>query len=137
MAATCEPTLPNGDAPAGEQPSPTWYGIGLLYTSALGHGGEILADPRSVEADGSIGLKFAWWRAPGVGVAGDLRITGHELTTGATVTASIPDGYGQRFQASGITFPSEGCYEITVRSGDAELVFVAKITKAPAAAADS
>lgn len=130
--AACNPTLPNGDTPAGMDPTPTFHGNGSLYTSGLAEDGEIVADPRSIAADGSIGIKFAWWRAPGVGAAGDLEITGHEVNTGAVITASIPDGYGQTFQASGITFPTDGCYEITVTSGDAALAFVTKITK-PAA----
>lgn len=80
-------------------------------------------------------MKFGWWRAPDVGVAGDLQISGHETNTGAGIVASIPDGYGQRFQATGITFPAEGCYEITARSGNARLTFVVQVTKvAPPAA---
>jgi len=126
--ATCNPTQPNGDAPPGEDPGPGWYGNGRLYTG-LWPNGEILATPSFVEADGSIGMKFPWWRAPGVGVAGDLRITGHEISSSASIRAVIPDGYGQRFQSSGIYFPMEGCYEITARSGDTSLVFVAKVTK--------
>jgi len=126
--AACEPTLANGETPAGEDPSPRWYGNGRLYTGVWPNG-EILADPRFIAADGSIGMKFAWWRAPGVGRAGDLQITGHEISTGVSIVASIPDGYGQRFQATGITFPTEGCYEITAQSGDAQLTFVTKVTK--------
>jgi hypothetical protein len=129
--AVCEPTQPNGATPPGEDPSPYDYGNGQLYT-VLWPSGEILADPNYVEPDGSIGMKFPWWRAPGVGMAGDLRITGHEITTGESITASIPDGYGQRFQATGITFPTEGCYEVTGTSGDAPLTFVTKVTKVAA-----
>jgi hypothetical protein len=129
--AVCEPTQPNGDTPPGEDPSPSFYGNGRLYTTGLGARGEF-ANPRFVAADGSIGMKFAWWRAPGVGAAGDLKIIGHEINSGASITASIPDGYGQRFQASGITFPTEGCYEITGKSGDASLTFVTKVTKVAA-----
>ena len=134
MAAGCQPTQPNGDRPPGEEPGVTWYGNGRLYT-ALWSNGEILADPRYVEADGSIGMKFPWWRAPGVGAPGDLEIHGHEIATGAQITAVIPDGYGQRFQATGISFPTEGCYEITGQSGDAHLTFVTKVTKVAAPAA--
>lgn len=132
QAAACSPTLPNGNTPPGEEPGPTFHGNGSLFTSGLAEDGEIVADQRWIAEDGSIGIKFPWWRALGVGAAGDLEITGHEINTGAIVTASIPDGYGQAFQASGITFPTEGCYEITVTSGDAMLTFVTKITK-PAA----
>ena len=124
----CNPTQPNGDTPSGEEAAPGFYGNGRLYTSGLSHNG-IRADPGSVAADGSIGLKFAWWRALGVGAAGDLQIVGHELNTNATIVATIPDGYDQYFQATGITFPTEGCYEITARSGDAALTFVVKVVK--------
>jgi hypothetical protein len=134
VAAACGATLPNGDTPPGENPGPTWYGNGRLYT-ALWPNGEIRADPSFVEADGSIGMKFPWWRAAGVGAAGDLEITGREIRNGASITAHIPDGYGQGFQASGITFPTEGCYEITGQSGEARLTFVTKVTKVAAAAA--
>lgn len=131
--AVCDVTLPNGDSPPGEEPSPTFHGTGSLFMSGLAEDGEIVADRRSIAEDGSIGIKLAFWRAPGVGEAGDLEIIGHEVNTGAVVTPTIPDGYGQRFQATGVIFPAEGCYEITVTSGDAVLTFVTKITK-PAAA---
>ena len=130
----CQPTQPNGDTPPGKDPNPSSYGNGRLYTTGLWDSGKIRADPRLVEADGSIGVKFGWWRAPGVGAAGDLQITGHELHTGASIVPSIPDGYGQDFQATGITFPTEGCFEITARSGDAQLTFVVKVTKVAAPA---
>lgn len=129
VGVVCEPTQPNGDTPPGQDPSPSSHGNGRLYTTGLWAKGEILADPRFVAADGSIGMKFAWWRAPGVGAAGDLQITGHEMSTSASIVASIPDGYGQPFQATGITFPTEGCYKITAQSGDAQLTVVVKVTK--------
>ena len=128
LAEACKTTLPTGGTPPGEDPSPNVYTNGRLYTG-LPINGEILADDSFIEPDGSISWKFGWWRAPGVGAAGDLRITGHEITTGVAITASIPDGYGQRFQASGITFPTEGCYEITATTGDTHLTFVTKVTK--------
>jgi len=94
--------------------------------------GELMADPSDVAPDGSIEIKFPWWRAVGVGAAGDLQITGRETSTNASIVPSIPDGYGQHFQASSITFPTEGCFEITARSGDAQLTFVVKVVKAAA-----
>jgi hypothetical protein len=130
--AVCVPTQPTGGTPPGENPSSLVYTNGRLYT-ILWPNGEILATPDVVEPDGTIDMKFPWWRAPGVGAAGDLQITGHEINTGATISASIPGGYGQRFQATGILFPTEGCYEITAKSGDALLTFVTKVTKVAAA----
>jgi hypothetical protein len=132
--AVCVPTQPTGDTPPGENPadSSVVYSDGRLYT-VLWPNGEILASPDYVKPDGTIDMKFPWWRAPGVGAAGDLQITGHEINTGAAIAASIPSGYGQRFQATGILFPTEGCYEITGKSGDALLTFVTKVTKVAAA----
>jgi hypothetical protein len=125
VATVCETTRPNGAIPPGEQPSANDYGNGRLYT-ILPPNGEIVLDPS--------GIKFPWWRTPGVGVAGDLKIEGHEITTGAAVRAVIPEGYGQRFQASGLYFPSAGCFEVTGRSGDASLTFVTKVSKVRSAA---
>jgi len=132
--AACVPTRPTGDTPPGENPaeSSLVYSDGRLYT-VLWPNGEILASPDVIEPDGTIDIKFPWWRAAGVGAAGDLQITGHEINTGATVTASIPGGYGQRVQPTGILFPTEGCYEITAKSGDALLTFVTKVKKVDAA----
>jgi hypothetical protein len=121
VATVCETTRPNGAIPPGEQPSPDDYGNGRLYT-ILPPNGEIVLDPT--------GIKFPWWRAPGVGVAGDLKIEGHEITTGAAVRAVIPEGYGQRFQATGLYFPGAGCFEVTGRAGDVSLTFVTKVRSA-------
>ena len=132
--AVCVPTKPTGGTPPGENPaeSSLVYTDGRLYT-ILWPNGEILATPDVVEPDGTIDMKFPWWRAAGEGAAGDLQITGHEINTGATISASIPSGYGQRFQATVILFPTEGCYEVTAKSSEALLTFVTKVTKVAAA----
>jgi hypothetical protein len=75
-------------------------------------------------------MKFGWWR----GVSGKLTIEGFRL--GASVPpiqTSVPDGYGETgFQATGILFPSEGCWQITGRVGEASLTFVTLVIKVPA-----
>jgi hypothetical protein len=44
---------------------------------------------------------------------------------GLPVRAETPDGYGDTgFQASGIIFPAEGCFEIVGEAGGVELTFV-------------
>ena len=129
--ATCAVTLPNGLTPPGDEPAASHHGDGLLYT-VLAPDGRIVADDRSIEADGSIGWKYPVWRARGVGEAGDLEISGHELTTGTAIRSVIPDGYGQRFQAGGVHFPGEGCYELTLRSGEASLTFTTLVDVADA-----
>jgi hypothetical protein len=61
------------------------------------------------------GMKVGWWRT----TPGKLTIDGRRLDAPAPpLKASIPDGYGPTgFQATGITFPTEGCWEITARVG--------------------
>lgn len=89
---------------------------------ALPTDGKLLITP---EKDGSLDMKFPWWRA----VRGRLTITGRRLDGPADpLRARVPEGYGETgFQASGIIFPSEGCWKITGRAGDAELTFVLEV----------
>ena len=51
---------------------------------------------------------------------------------GRRLTATdVPDGYGVTgFQASAVTFPTEGCWEVTGRVGNASLTFVTLVLKA-------
>ena len=98
------------------------FGNSDLWVGGLGENGVILADSRMLESDGSIGWKFGWWRiAPGT-----LTITGRRLDAPAPpARASVPEGYGpEGFQASGVSFPTEGCWEITGSVGGSTLTFV-------------
>jgi hypothetical protein len=65
-------------------------------------------------------------------VTGKLRIEGRRLDGPAPpLTADVPDGYGDAgFQASGIDFPTEGCWEVTGRVGSASLTFVTLVVAA-------
>jgi hypothetical protein len=82
----------------------------------------IVAPPDFVEPDGSIGMKFGWWRA----VEGSLRIGGRRLDGPAPpLRADVPGGYGEMgFQSSGVYFPTEGCWEVTGTVGGTRLTFV-------------
>jgi hypothetical protein len=55
-----------------------------------------------------------------------LKITGRRLDApGPPLVASVPDGYGTAgFQASGVFFPTVGCWEITGSVGGSTLTFV-------------
>ena len=45
--------------------------------------------------------------------------------------ALLPEGYGTvGFQASGVDFPTEGCWEVTGAVGDATLTFVMFVQRA-------
>lgn len=125
-AGTCPSTKPSGlAAGGGERPfssSALAYGNPHLWVVPLLEDGVIHADARSIEPDGSIGQKFLWWRiTPGI-----LAITGRRLDAPAPpLQASIPDGYGTSgLQASGVFFPTEGCWEITGTVGGQTLSFV-------------
>ncbi len=126
IPASCPVTLPNGNTPPGEQPSPTYHGNGLLWT-ALWPDGLVLIPPQMVQPDGTLSMKWGWWR----GVNGPLTITGRRLDAPASpLDAVIPDGYGDTgFQAGGLIFPTEGCWEVTGQVGDSTLTFVTWVVK--------
>jgi hypothetical protein len=80
-----------------------------------------------IHADGSISVKLGWWR----GVPGKLAISGRRLGASApAMRAHVPDGYGARgFQATGLTFPTTGCWQVIGRVGQAKLTFVVSLSK--------
>lgn len=123
--ANC-PLAQPGPAPAeiGEElfGSGRAWGNEDLWVGGLGDGGVIDARPVFVADDGSIGWKVGWWRE----VSGTLVISGRRLDADAPpLEASVPDGYGSTgFQVAGLSFPTEGCWEVTGRVGEAQLTFV-------------
>ena len=127
--STCPITLPNRNFPpdAGDWGPEDSHGNGKLWTIFWPYN-VVVADRGYVEDDGSIGMKWPWWR----GVTGKLKIEGRRVDKPARrLHADIPSGYGESgFQPSGIYFPSEGCWEVTGRVGDASLTFVTLIVKA-------
>jgi hypothetical protein len=72
-------------------------------------------------------MKFPWWR----GVQGRLIIEGRRLDADApALRAHIPNGYGASgFQATGLIFPTPGCWEVTGHAGEATLSFVVSVVK--------
>ncbi len=100
------------------------YGDGKL---AVALQPRIVAKPNP--RDGSLGMKFMWWR----GVKGKLQISGQRLdATAKPAVGDVPDGYGdQGFQASGITFPTPGCWAITGSVAGDSLTFVVVVVRAP------
>jgi len=75
-------------------------------------------------------MKWPWWR----GVRGQLTLEGRRLDgPAAPMRASIPAGYGLTgFQATGLMFPTPGCWEVTGRVGAESLVFVTRAVKVDA-----
>lgn len=126
---SCPITQPNGVAPPGEPDSAYYHTDGGL-TTALWPDGVVRVGrdgPGEVRADGSLAMKFPFFR--GEGVSGHLVISGQRLDGKAgPAHGEVPDGYGETgFQASAIVFPTVGCWKITARAGEAEMTFVQRV----------
>lgn len=131
-AKTCPLTVPNGSIPpsandwGGGTPENS-HGNGKIWTLFWPHT-VVIATPDFVQSDGAVRMKWPWWR----GGKGELRISGRRLDSEAPpVRAEIPDAYGRSgFQPTAIFFPTDGCWEVTGRVGDASLTFVTIVLKA-------
>mgnify|MGYP003579247751 CR=1 FL=1 len=65
-------------------------------------------------------IKVGWFRPAGA----DLVITGQRLDEEAPpMESEVSCCYPTRFQASGLYFPTEGCWEVTARAAESELSF--------------
>jgi len=128
-AFVCPVSAPNGKLPPGESgPTPEVLGNdeGTLWTGVWPDGKVIFAPdgPGSVDSDG-LGMKFWWWRQP-AGAA--LTLEGRRLDgEAAPMRADIPEGYSGAFQATGLIFPTPGCWEVTGRVNDSRLTFVTEV----------
>lgn len=61
------------------------------------------------------------WVRPGQ----SLRVTGRRLdAASAPMTADIPSGYYDTYQASGLSFPSPGCWQVDANASGQTLRFV-------------
>ena len=120
-AKRCPVTVPRNHGPLGQT-----YGNGKLRVALWPHG--VIAVGRDyIDGQGRVRMKFPWWRM----VHGRLRIMGHRLDAPAPpAIAHVPHGYGPGgFQASGVTFPTEGCWEVTGMVGQDHLTFVTFVIK--------
>ena len=67
------------------------------------------------------GVKVGWFRPAGAA----LEISGRRLDGDApSLEAEAGCCYLTRFQASGLYFPTEGCWEVNARANDEKLTFV-------------
>jgi hypothetical protein len=120
-------TIPNSkkpDAPG----SGVNHGDGKLWV-ALWEDGRVVPKRDQVQPDGSIDMKFGWYRA----VKGKLTITGRRLDASAPpLSAVVPDGYGDiGVQSSGIIFPTPGCWEVSGHVGSETLTFITQVISPP------
>jgi hypothetical protein len=100
------------------------YRKGPLWV-ALYPRGIVQATSDDVQEDGSIAMKFAWWRE----ARGRLAIVSRRLDAAAApLRAHIPTGYGRRgFQSTALIFSSPGCWEVTGSLREAKLTFVTRV----------
>lgn len=67
------------------------------------------------------GIKVGWFKPEGA----DLFVTGKRLDAEApALDAHVPCCYPTRFQASGLYFPTAGCWEVNAKAVDKELSFI-------------
>jgi len=67
------------------------------------------------------GLKLGWFRPAGAA----LTITGRRVDGQAPpLYAPFSCCHPNRFQATGVYFPTQGCWEVTAKSANSELSFV-------------
>lgn len=70
------------------------------------------------------GNKVGWFRPAGA----TLELSGRRLDAEvAPMEAHVPCCYPTRFQSSALYFSTEGCWEVTARAAESELVFVVRV----------
>ena len=74
------------------------------------------------------GHKVGWFRPKGA----ELTITGQRRDGEAPpMESEIPCCYPTRFQATGLYFPTEGCWEVNATAADSEMTFTVWVEPAP------
>jgi hypothetical protein len=118
MPGGCPVTRPGWTPPRGQREGRLWV--------AFGPTGGIYPVPReNVGTGGALGVKIAWQR--GRGLRGRITVVARRLDERASpvhrrITAR---GYGLTgLQASGVDFPTQGCWRVTASAGGASVTFV-------------
>ena len=128
VSSDCPVTQPNGVRHDGEAAGGN-HGNRALVTTLWPQGTIVFkpGGPGYVLPDGSLSMKFGWWRLR----SGKLRIEGRRIDGGSyPLRAEIPGGYGDSgFQATALIFPRPGCWEVTARLGDSRLRFITLVEK--------
>jgi hypothetical protein len=104
------------------------HGDDSLWVGGLWPDGIVAVSDDFVETDGSIGMKFGWWRID----SGDLVITGRRLDGSSPPLAAdvVETEADAGFVASRVYFPTEGCWEVTGSLDDVQLTFVTFVIRA-------
>jgi len=104
------------------------YGNGSLWVGGLWPNGVVIMTRDDAGPRGRLGMKFGWYRLTN----GYLTITGRRLDAPALPASGLTfrGGYGLTgFNASGVMFPTEGCWQVTGRVGRVALTFVTFVIK--------
>lgn len=132
--AACPVTIPRKSStlPKDIFGSGSAYWNDSLFVGGLWPDGTVVfrpGGPGVVLPDGSLSMKFGWYRADGL--RGKLTITGKRLDAPAPpLRADVPDGYGDTgFQATALIFPTEGCWQVTGKVGSTSLTFVTRVIR--------
>jgi|GEM_PF-1313637 len=122
----CDITQPNGEAPTGEM-GDRWYGAGNLDASLWV---QLPTPPIQWFPDfeprdnGGHSIKSPFWRGEG---SGPITLTGERLDEPSDFEPRIDatwDGYPiPGFIATGIWYPTEGCWELTATDGNDTLTW--------------
>lgn len=113
---------PPEDAAVANKPQYGYYYVNAdrsMWASAWWAGQE----SPSLQA-GEDGVKVGWFRPAG----SPLRITGRRIDRSAPpLEAHVPCCYPTRFQATGLSFPTGGCWEVAAVAGDSQLAFTVHV----------
>jgi hypothetical protein len=102
------------------------HGNAKLWVGALWPQGIVIITPDNVGPGGELSMKFGWYRL----TSGYLTITGQRLDGPAPPASGQTFGYGLTgFNAPGVIFPTEGCWQVTGPAGRAALTFVTFVIK--------
>lgn len=127
LASVCPVTEPTWAKPPEDPAVSGSPGYGYYYVN---EDGSMWASAWWAEAEGyrlragKEGIKVGWFRPEGA----TLEIGGRRLDGQASaLNAQVPCCYPTRFQATGLVFPAEGCWEITASAAESTLSFIVRV----------
>lgn len=122
--STC-PTTEAIRAEPPRDPNADPFGVGPWYVNA---DRTIWAWALVRPVAGPKGKKVLWIRPQDT----QLTISGRRLDANAApAKATIPCCYPTGFQASGLAFPTEGCWQVSAKAGTSELTFITRVGPRP------
>jgi len=127
----CPVTTPNENRGPGatyRDQSRNWHGTDAIATGLWPDGTIVFrpGGPGFVLADGSLSMKFLWFK-----IRRPMTIEGRRLDAWAPPLRANVDHHfdAEDFQPSALIFPTPGCWEVTSRVGESSLTFVTRVVK--------